>query len=55
MHSSGRSYENHADTLRQWIVKDTARPDWSSKAYQSARNALPGYDYNYAVEEGETI
>ena len=55
MHSSGRSYENHADTLRQWIVKDTARPDRSGNAYRSARNALPGYDHNYAVEEGETI
>ena len=55
MHSSGRSYENHTDTLRQWIVKDTARPDRSGKAYRSAQNALPGYDHNYAVEEGETI
>ena len=55
MHSSGRSYENHADTLRQWIVKDTARPGRSGNAYRSARNALPGYDHNYEVEEGETI
>ena len=55
MHSSGRTYENHADTLRQWIVKDTVKAPRTAGPARSARNALPGYDHDYSVEEGETI
>ena len=49
MHSSGKTYSSHADTLRKWMEQDTApnaRP---------GRNALPGYDHDYRVEEGETV